>query len=521
MTLLTTFRTLFCIWLIAAPLAAATCDSLADLKLSGATITSAKTVAPGAFTPPGDSNPDSYKSLPAFCRVQGVISPSTDSHIQFEVWMPTAGWNGKYLGVGNGAFAGYFSYSEMAGAVKNGYAASSTDTGHTGNPLDGAWALGHREQILDFGYRAIHETADKSKRIVPAFYGGNPKHSYFSSCSTGGRQALMEAQRYPADYDGIIAGAPVNSMTHQMVGFVWDLQALDSDPDALIPMNKLKAIENAALTACDALDGVKDGIIGDPTKCHFDPSALLCKGVDSEECLTPSQVTALKKFYDGPRSSKGEQIYPGYPPGGETVFPARLSGGSPREFVLAFVSGFFANMVFQNTSWDYRAFRFDRDIKITDDTVAQTFNATDPNLKAFKDRGGKLLIFHGWNDMSIAPLNSVNYYKSVVAKMGAKQAAEFVELYMVPGMQHCSGGAGPDSFGAVPGSPQADSEHSMSVALERWVENGTTPGTIVAAKYEGDLIVRTRPLCAYPKVARYSGTGSADDAANFKCVDSK
>jgi feruloyl esterase len=512
----------------AGPALAADCESLTSLKLPGATVSAAQTVASGAFTPPsGTAAP--YKNVPAFCRVQGVIQPSTDSQIQFDVWMPAAGWNGKYLGVGNGGFAGSIGYSAMAAAVQNGYAVSSTDTGHTGAATDGEWALGHREKILDFGYRAIHETAEKSKKIVQAFYGGNPKHSYFSSCSNGGRQALLEAQRYPADYDGIIAGAPANFLTHHLTGFVWNAQALYSNPAAHIPMTKMKTIESAALAACDALDGVEDGVIDDPTKCHFDPSTLLCKGADSDQCLTEAQVTALKKLYEGPRNSKGEQIFPGYLPGGEAGlggWALWITGSAPEKSLqFAFAKGFFANMVFQNAAWDYHNFTFDRDVKIADDTVARTFNATDPNLKAFKDRGGKLLIYHGWSDAAIAPVNTVNYYKSVVAKMGAKQAGDFVELYMVPGMQHCGGGPGPNSFGAVVSTP-SDPQHSMSLALERWVEEGVAPDQIIATKYKNDLnpaagAARTRPLCPYPQVAHYKGTGSTDDAANFTCVAEK
>jgi len=512
---------------IAAPLAAATCDSLAALKMPDTTITSAKTVPAGAFTmplgvPASPFGPRSFEKLPEFCRVEGVIQPSSDSHIELEVWLPSSGWNGKIHGEGNGGFAGSINYSALADSVMSGYASSSTDTGHKGDATDARWALGHTEKIVDFGYRAVHETAEKSKAIVHAFYGDGAKHSYFSSCSNGGRQALMEAQRYPADYDGLIAGAPASSFTHIIAAFTWDLQATEIDPASYIPANKYPAIEAAALASCDARDGVKDGVIDDPTKCNFKPAALLCNGPESAACLTQPQVAALEKIYAGARDSQGQQIYPGFLPGGESGpggWPLWMSGtGSRKSLQYAFATQGGANLIYQNPAWDFRAYSLDRDVKIADDTMGLRLNAIDPNLKALKDRGGKLILYHGWSDPALAPLATVNYYQSVVAKMGQKETADFVRLYMVPGMQHCGSGPGPDSFGATPGGPQADSGHSMSAAIERWVEKGKAPDKIFATKYAAGRITRTRPLCPYPQVARYSGSGSTDDAANFTCA---
>ncbi|HEY3137148.1 MAG TPA: tannase/feruloyl esterase family alpha/beta hydrolase, partial [Blastocatellia bacterium] len=297
------------------PVGAQSCEKLSDLKLANTTITAAQPVPAGAFTPPVGS-PEPFKALPAFCRVTGVIKPISDSEIRFEVWMPVSGWNGKFQGIGNGGFAGSISHLELAAATARGYATASTDTGHTGG--NASWALGHPEKIVDYGHRAVHEMTEKAKAIIGAFYGNGPKHSYFASCSNGGRQALMEAQRYPSDYDGLIAGAPANYFTPVLSGFAWNLQALISDPASYIPPDKLKAIETAALAACDARDGVTDGVLDDPTKCNFDPAALLCKGTDSNNCLTEKQVAALKKIYSGPRTSKGEQITAGFVPGGET-----------------------------------------------------------------------------------------------------------------------------------------------------------------------------------------------------------
>jgi feruloyl esterase len=330
--------------------AATTCEDLASLKLPDTTITLAQSVAAGAFTPPPDpfGFPPAvpFKNVPAFCRVTGIIKPTSDSNIQFEVWMPSAGWNGKLQGIGNGGFAGTIPYSALSLPIARGYAIATTDTGHVGG--DASWALGHPEKLVDFGYRAIHETAVRAKAILHAFYGARPQRSYFSSCSNGGRQALMEAQRYPADYDGIIAGAPANFWTHLLSAAAWDVQAL-SDPASYIPASKLKAIEAAALAACDARDGVTDGVIDVPTKCGFDPSTLLCAGPESDSCLTEPQVAALKKLYAGPRNSQGEQVFPGYPPGSETGpggWGLWITGAKPGGSLLSFfATQYFRNMV--------------------------------------------------------------------------------------------------------------------------------------------------------------------------------
>ena len=501
---------------------AASCDSLATLALPGTTINTAQTMPAGSFTPPAGQP---INNLPAFCRVTGVLKPSSDSNIQFEVWMPATGWNGKFQGMGNGGFAGAINFSGLGLALAHGYATASTDTGHQAGGTDGAWALGHREKLIDFGYRAIHEMTEKGKAITRAFYGEQPRHSYFGSCSNGGRQALMEAQRYPADYDGIIAGAPANNFTHLLTGVVWNAQATLSDPSSYIPANKIPAIESAALAACDANDGVKDGVIDDPSRCNFDPAVLLCSGPESNTCLTQPQIAALKKIYSGPRNSKGEQFFPGYSVGGETGFngwQGWISGAAPGKSIqLAFGNQFFQNMVYENPVWDFRTFDIDHAPKVADDKVAGILNATDPDLKRFQKRGGKLIVYHGWSDAAISPSNAINYYQSVVSKMGAKDAAGFVRLYMVPGMQHCSGGPGPNVFGQS-NVAEGDAQHNISKALENWVEQGTAPNEIVAMKYKGDTpaggVLRTRPLCTYPLVAQWKGTGSSDDAANFACV---
>ncbi|MFY9610459.1 MAG: tannase/feruloyl esterase family alpha/beta hydrolase [Blastocatellia bacterium] len=512
------------------PAVAQTCDKLAELKLANTTITSAKSVAAGAFTPPSGSAAP-YKELPAFCRVTGVIKPTADSEIKFEVWMPSAGWNGKFHGIGNGGFAGSISYGGPAGglggAIARGYAAASTDTGHSGG--DASWALGHPEKIVDYGYRAVHEMTEKAKSIIAAFYGSGPKRSYFASCSNGGRQALMEAQRYPNDYDGLIAGAPANSFTNILLGFAWNMQATLNDPASYIQASKLKAIEAAGLAACDARDGVTDSVIDNPSTCSFDPASLRCNGAESDDCLTEKQVVALKKIYAGPRTSKGEQIIPGFVPGGETGpggWSGWITGASPtRAAQFFFSTQTMKNMLYNDPAWDLKSFDLDKAGKLAGEKLAPVLNATDPNLKAFKARGGKLILYHGWNDAALPPMNAINYYESVVAKMGKRDAGSFVRLYMVPGLQHCGGGPGPDNFGSFVTSAQSDPQHDMTMALERWIEEGKAPDRIIASKRQSQdpksPVIRTRPLCPYPQVAHYKGSGSTDDAANFVCTTEK
>ncbi len=507
----------------AAPAMAATpCEALTGLKLPGASIAGAVSVPIGSFTPPGGKP---IANLPAFCRLTGVISPVADSNIRFEVWMPSSGWNGKFEGAGNGGFAGAINYNDMAAAISRGYATASTDTGHQAGGTDAAWAAGHLERVADFGYRAIHETAEKAKAVIGAFYGEGPRHSYFASCSNGGRQALMEAQRFPDDYEGIIAGAPANFWTHLFAAAAFDIQATLANEGSYIPARKLPAIQAAVLSACDALDGVKDGVIENPAQCHFEPAKMLCPGPESDSCLTAAQVEALTKIYTGPRNSKGERAFPGYSPGGEAEsggWGAWITGAAPQQSLMyAFGTQFFQHMVYPGTAWDFRGFQVDRDTKIADDKMSRFLNATDTDLKRFKERGGKLILYHGWSDAAIPAQSTIDYFQSVVSKMGAKDSASFVRLFMVPGMQHCGGGSGTDSFGA--GAAQGDAQHDMGKALERWVEEGVAPEQIIATKYErgsnsASGAVRTRPLCSYPQVARWKGSGSTDDAANFTCM---
>jgi hypothetical protein len=499
---------------------AGTCEAIKEQRLPQTTIVGAEVVAAGAYAPPGGR---AKPELPAFCRVTGTIQASKDSDIRFEVWMPATGWNGRFRGIGNGGFAGSISYRPLELAVSRGYAAAATDTGHqAGGPIDARWALGHPEKVIDFGYRAIHEMTERAKAIVAAFYGKAPDHSYFASCSNGGRQALMEAQRYPADYDGIVAGAPANAFTHLLAQGAWDVKNLRA---GYLPSAKLPGIEAATLAACDALDGVKDGVLDDPRRCRFDPATLACKGADAPDCLTAPQLSTLQSLYAGARTRAG-QLHPGHVPGGMAApdgWPLWITGPAPGESLVAgFASNFFRYMVFEKPDWDPTAFDLERDSRLADRKLARILDATDPDLRRFQQRGGKLILFHGWSDPAISALNTIAYYDSVVAKVGARAAKGFVRLFMAPGMLHCDGGTGPGSFFGMD-ALAPDAGHDVAYAAERWVEEDIAPAQIIAARYRTDKepksgVLRTRPLCPYPQVARWKGTGSTDDAASFSCA---
>lgn len=498
--------------------AAAPCQTLAALKLPSTTIQLAQTVVAGGFAPP--SGPAAlYKPLPAFCRVTGSIRPSSDSDIRFEVWMPESAWNGRFQGVGNGGYAGSLSLGAMAIPVVRGYATATTDTGHTGG--DASWAAGHPEKVIDYGYRAVHEMTVTAKAVITAFYGSAPKHSYFSSCSNGGRQALMEAQRYPADYDGIIAGAPANDFTHVVAGFAWNQLAILQEPGSYIPAAKMAAVEKAVLAACDGRDGLVDGVIDNPPQCHFDPGTLLCTGAESDSCLTAPQLAALRKIYSGPKTAQGKSIFPGFLPGGESGpggWPSWINGAAPEKAAqFFFFNQMFANMVVENPAWDYKTFRMATDLPRIEQKLNPVLNATETNLGPFLARGGKLILYHGWCDAALTALNTIDYYKKAVAKVGVKKADSSMRLYMVPGMQHCGGGPGPDQFWGLNGTT-SDAQHDLTKAIEAWVEEGRAPAEIVASKITGGKVMRTRPLCPYPQLARYKGAGSVDDAANFACA---
>jgi len=496
---------------------AETCESLSSLSLPDTLITMAQTVAAGALTLPtplpaagsrGGLTFVSSKGLPGFCRVSAVIKPSKDSEIKFEVWMPVSNWNGKFAGLGNGAMGGSISFGSMAAALSRGYAASSTDTGHEGTGPDGSFALGHREKVIDFGYRAVHEMTVKAKLIIAAYYGRAPKFSYWYGCSTGGRQALAEAQRFPADYNGIVAGAPALFLTHMQAASIWKAQAIRKNQGGLVPPSKLLLLHNAVLTACDARDGVKDGLLDDPRRCNFDPKILECKGEDSPDCLTAAKITVVRAFYSptvNPRTKA--QIFPGLVPGSELGWSSDVGRmyADPPDITKTLATAYLRYAVFQDPKWDYMTFDFDSGMALADRIDDGVTKATDPNLEDFFRSGGKLLQYHGWSDPSISPLNSINYYNSVVDFIGGPaNVRDSYRLFMAPGMDHCGGGDGPNTFDSIR-------------AIEEWVEAGKAPDRIIASHIGNGKTERTRPLCPYPKVATYTGIGSTDDAANFSC----
>jgi len=404
---------------------------------------------------------------------------------------------GKLQAVGNGGWAGALSYAAMADALRAGYASASTDTGHVG--ARGTFALDHPEKLIDFSWRSEHEMTVKAKTLIQAYYGAAPTLSYWNGCSTGGRQGLKEAQMFPNDYDGVIAGAPANRTAISL----WIAHAVLKDPASYIPPTKYPVIHHAAVAACDAVDGLKDGLIDDPSLCRFDPSVLLCKGADGPSCLTEPQIVAAKKIYSpatNPRT--GEELFSSLVPGTELGWGVQALGPEPS----APIYDQYRYVVFKDPNWDWKTFDFDKDVARGNRPENLIMNATDPDMKRFFSHGGKLLLYHGWSDPNVPALNTIKYYNSVVKNLGgADRAADRIRLFLAPGMGHCSGGEGPNVFDKI-GS------------LEHWVEQGRAPDALLASHLTDGRIDRTRPLCPYPQVAKYKGTGGTDDAANFMCA---
>ncbi len=367
--------------------------------------------------------------------------------------------------------------------------------------------MGHPEKLADFGYRAVHETRLQSVSIAQAFFGKNTTHNYFTGCSDGGREALMEAQRFADDFDGIIAGAPANNWTGLMAAFMWN----DRAPASAIPQSKLPLIQKAVVEQCDALDGVKDGLIDDPRVCHVKLAAITCRGADSADCLTAPQAAAVEKIYSGPVNSRtGAQIHPGFAPGVEGAagtWSAWIVPGPQPSAQFGFASTFYLQAVYQNQKADLKALNFDSDISNADERTAKLLNAMNPDLRPFKARGGKLIQYHGWGDAAIPAQDSIDYYEMVRSSIKAP-VDDFYRLFLVPGMGHCGGGIGP-------GLPARD----VMAALDEWVENGTAPDHFVGTgkDFLEPAKALTRPICSYPKTARYKGSGDTDDAANFTC----
>jgi len=459
-----------------APIAGAdTCESLAALALSNTTIAA--------------------ETQPAYCQVTAMVKPVPDSEIRVEIWLPPAPqWNGKFLGTGNGGYSGALSYAEMRAALARGYATAGSNTGHEGADLK--FGTGHPEKIRDWAYRAVHAMTGTAQQVVRAYYGRAAAHAYFEGCSTGGHQALMEAQRYPADYDGIVAGDPGNNRIRLNAGFLWSWLAAKD-----LPASKLPLLNRAVVAACDADDGIQDGLISDPRRCRFDPGALECKNGDAASCLTATEVAAVRKVYAGARNSRtGEQIFAGWARGSELGWGAYFVGKpEPAR------SDFWRAWVFGDPEWNPHSFDFDRDLDAAGRKVGY-IDANNPDLSAFQKNKGKLLMYHGWADPVVPPEDGIRYYESVARAMGGEEkTATFFRLFMAPGMGHCGGGPGPNTFDALS-------------ALDKWVTEGEAPEKIVASHSSEGKIDRTRPLCPYPLVARWNGTGSRDDAANFACA---
>jgi len=479
--------------------AALDCEKLTSLKLPDTSITLAAEVKAADALP---SARGGKLTAPApFCRVALLIQPTPVSHINVEVWLPpAANWNGKFLGTGNGGAAGVVALQAMLPGLQKGYATANTDMGTNTAGLDFSFGIGHPEMVEDFAYRSTHLMTVMSKQIIRAYYGREAKYSYFTGCSTGGHQALTEAQRFPDDYNGIVAGAPANNRTHLHVVGRWNYMVTHDDPEAYFPPDKLPMVHKAILAACDGLDGVVDGVIDDPRRCNFDPSTLVC---DGPNCLTAKQANALKKVFAGPRNPRtGELIFPGMYPGSEMNPPGlpSLLANPPGTTQPAA-----RDLVMWAPSYKGPGFDFDQDQKTLDEEVGPIVNDVRADLSPFQKHGGKLLFYSGWADPLIPAGEVVRYYEKVEATMGGPQSTQlFTRLFMVPGMGHCAGGTGPNRFDALS-------------ALEPWVEKNVAPEKIVASQVSGGVTERTRPLCPYPQVARWNGTGSTNDAANFVC----
>ena len=462
------------------------------------------------------------------CRIVGVANANADSRIGFEVWMPPASsWNGKFQAVGSGASAGAISPGPMLTALKAGYATMSTDNGHVTDPNapnganEQSWALGHPEKMIDFAYRALHLSTVAAKEIVQDFYGKNASQSYFVGCSQGGHHALMEATRFPQDYDGIVAGAPAWHWANQMINATWNSRAALLDPTALTEESAL-LLNRRVIAACDALDGVKDGVIDDPRQCHFDPASLQCKQGDaSGECLTKAQVDAANAIYSGAHRSDGSAIFQGYPRGSESQWARLWAGAAPGGSSF----DFFRYSVFQDRNFDNTKFDYDKDTDralsakvVGKQTIADVYNVK-PDLTAFNRHGGKLIMYHGWADQQISPFASIDFYQQILASEGKVRTDNFLRLFMLPGIYHCAGGPGVGNFGAAGPASGDDAQHDIVKALDVWVTQKKAPALFIGTHLNQSKVAdRTRPICPFPQVAKYKGSGDSNDAANFTCA---
>lgn len=500
------------------------CAALAGHAIRDGRIDAAVLVARGDRQPIEAFGVPPLPAGAAYCRVSATLTPTPASSIRSEVWLPmTADWNGKVLAVGNGGYGGSLGTPRlsMRPAVRRGYVVAGTDLGHVEDGSDGknaGWALNQPERIIDFGHRANHLTIALAKDLVTTFYDRPQTHAYFQGCSDGGREALMAAQRYPDDFDGIIAGAPANAWTRLMPSFAWSWKAAHERPESRLRPDNLKRIQAAALEACDTLDGLADGVIDDPRLCRFDPAVTACDRDAAEGCLTSPQLVALKAIYDGPRNPRtGQRIFPGLTPGGEALqsgWELWVTGDEAQQ--LAFSRSFYANFVFNDPEWSLDRFDFDKDVDLGQARMAGVLNADATDMSAFSGRGGKLILHHGWIDPAIPAQATIDYYEAVRVDMGEADADAFMRLFLAPGVGHCFGGPGP-------------SDLALLDALDAWVEGGAAPDSVLATKHANDYAplldlptgkpVRVRPVCAWPQVARWTGDGSADEPDNFVCLE--
>jgi feruloyl esterase len=507
---------------VPSPPTAKACDTatLAALKLDGATVKAATAIPAGSFTPPGRTTP--LANLPAFCRIEAKATPTSESLINFEVWVPTADtWNGKLVATGNGGYSPALGYNDMAYAMRQGYAVIGGDTGHQStDPNEMFWGVGRPERIIDWGTRSIHAITRPSKTIIAELMARAPSRAYYYGCSTGGHQGYAEMQRYPEDFDGVIAGAPGNNRVRLNIEFMYRFMANrtpGNNTALILPAAKASLVTARAIAACDDLDGVTDGVMEDPRQCtadRFNVDALLCQAGDAADCLTAEQIAVVKKIYAGPKNPRtNAQLYPGYPVGSEAGWPSYWGASEPVR------ADFWRLWVYENPQWNWWSFDYDRDVAFADAKVGWMVDQVNPDLSAFKARGGKAIVYHGWQDPVVNPLDTIAYYEQVKALQGSQAETDrFLRLFLVPGMGHCGGGAGATNFGNQGSpSPVLSAERDVLMALDRWVEQGVAPDSIVASRVVGGNTVRTRLLCPYPKKAVYRGTGSTDEAASFTC----
>lgn len=496
--------------------AASPCGSLAGAALSDGKVESAEANLSGTVA---GGRGATLTDVPGFCRVRGLATPTPRSRIHFEAWLPLKGWNGRIEMIGNGGYSSAINVNELAALVRQGTAAVATDTGHEGGELD--FGYGNDDAIADWGHRAVHESIVSAKALAARFYGRSPRYAYFAGCSTGGHQALMEAQRYPADFDGILAGDPGNNRTNLNFGFLWQFLANHEPGDNSHPIltaQDLVLVNRAAVNQCDALDGVTDGVIADPRQCKFTPAQLRCTGGKTSDCLSDRQVRALEQMYAGARRrDTGETIYPGWPVGSEA--PAGAGGwqtywANPARPDEPQRVEYFRHWVFHDPNWNWWTFDWAKGVDAARARMTPLVDAISPDLSAFERHGGRIILYQGWADPVVSAADTIAYYERMTA--ATPRAGSFSALYLVPGMGHCTGGPGATDF-----SSGSEASSNIALALQDWVEKGARPSRILAVHRQTRQSVSpvsfSRPICPWPQLAHYNGSGDATDAANFTC----